>query len=325
MGWTSSISGPTPARAAGYEKLVKEECSIIVPEHEFKMYSIRREPNIYDFTAGDAVVAFARESGLGLRGHTLLWNRADKTAQWMKNYDFGSNPRAKAEVFLRDYVQRVCIHFGEIQSWDVVNEWIDPLTGGLGDTPFSRILDFDALRIVFEAAREYAPRAQLVYNDYMSFEPSVRLHRNAVLKLLHDLRANNVPVDALGIQSHIHAAQRMADTDRREWISFLDEVVGMGYKMLITEFDVNDLGAGNDIQTRDQAVAAAGQDYLDVMLSYKQLDQFLCWGLVDKHSWLQCTVADPGPPFRPTPYDDDYQPKPLREAIAAAINAAPMR
>jgi len=309
-----------------FEQLLKEECSIIVPETEFKMRAIRPEPNIYDFTAGDAIVAFARENGLRLRGHTLLWNRPDYMAQWVKDYDFGPKPRAGAEVFLREYIQRVCTHFGDIpKSWDVVNESIDPLTGELRDTPFSRNLGFHALRIAFEAAREYAPHAQLVYNDYMSFEPHLSLHRNAVLKLLHNFRTNNVPVDALGVQSHIFAAQRIADADRREWISFLDEVVGMGYKLLITEFDINDLDAGNDIPTRDSAVAAAGQDYLDLMLSYRQLDQFLCWGLVDRYSWMQSIVASGRPPLRPNPYDEHYQSKPLREAIAAAISAAPMR
>jgi endo-1,4-beta-xylanase len=32
-----------------------------------------------------------------------------------------------------------------------------------------------------------------------------------------------------------------------------------------------------------------------------------------------------GLPKRPLPYDDDYRPKPLREAIAAALRAAPAR
>ena len=35
-------------------------------------------------------------------------------------------------------------------------------------------------------------------------------------------------------------------------------------------------------------------------------------------------VAD-GLPKRPTPYDSHYQPKPLREAIAAALRGAPPR
>jgi endo-1,4-beta-xylanase len=52
----------------------------------------------------------------------------------------------------------------------------------------------------------------------------------------------------------------------------------------------------------------------------------MTWGLVDHHSWLQGRSPRPdGLPKRPTPYDSSYQPKPLREAIAAAFRAAPAR
>ena len=47
---------------------------------------------------------------------------------------------------------------------------------------------------------------------------------------------------------------------------------------------------------------------------------------MDTHTWLQGRNprAD-GLPKRPTPFDNHYQPKPLREAIAAAFRAAPPR
>jgi len=52
----------------------------------------------------------------------------------------------------------------------------------------------------------------------------------------------------------------------------------------------------------------------------------LCWGLSDAFTWLQRrTPRADGLPKRPTPYDVNNQPKPLREAIAAAFLAAPPR
>jgi endo-1,4-beta-xylanase len=62
------------------------------------------------------------------------------------------------------------------------------------------------------------------------------------------------------------------------------------------------------------------------MLSYRQTKEVLAWGMVDKYSWLQNQwLREDKKPKRPTPYDDAYQPKPLREAIAAALRAAPVR
>ena len=79
-------------------------------------------------------------------------------------------------------------------------------------------------------------------------------------------------------------------------------------------------------KARDAAVADLARRYFDVMLSYPQLRYVMAWGLVDKYSWLQgrWPRAD-GLAKRPNPYDDDYRPKPLREAIAAAFRAAPPR
>jgi endo-1,4-beta-xylanase len=56
------------------------------------------------------------------------------------------------------------------------------------------------------------------------------------------------------------------------------------------------------------------------------MNALLCWGLMDTHTWLQGRNprAD-GLPKRPTPYDNHYQPKPLRDAMAAALRAAPPR
>jgi endo-1,4-beta-xylanase len=100
----------------------------------------------------------------------------------------------------------------------------------------------------------------------------------------------------------------------------------MGYKLLITEFDVNDKDLPGDIATRDAQVAAAAKGYLDVMLSYPQLDQVLCWGMVDKYSWLQnFSPRSDKMPQRPAPYDATYKAKPLREALAAAFESAPRR
>jgi endo-1,4-beta-xylanase len=110
------------------------------------------------------------------------------------------------------------------------------------------------------------------------------------------------------------------------WRRFLDEVVGMGYKLVITEFDVNDRMAPANVAKRDRMVADYARAYLDVMLSYKQLRDILCWGMCDRYSWLE--GFDPRKdklPKRGTPYDRHFRPKPLREAIAAAFAAAPPR
>ncbi|UDF04021.1 endo-1,4-beta-xylanase [Asticcacaulis sp. AND118] len=312
---------------AAYLDILKTECGVIVPENEFKVYVIAAQADRYNFAPGDAIAGFARDNGMKLRGHTLLWNKVEFMPKWLLNIDFGRKPALGAERYLRDYIKRVCTHYGDqVFSWDVVNETIDPKTGEIRDTPFTKALGFDCIRIAFEAAREYAPRAQLVYNDYMSWEAGNETHRKGVQKLLEMLRNKNVPIDGFGIQSHIGNDGHIKEAQHSEWRAFVDAAVDMKYRLLITEFDVNDKDLPTDIAARDAGVAAAAKDYLDLMFSYKELDQFLCWGMTDNHSWLQgWTPRADKTPQRPTPYGADYRPKPLREAIAAALRAAPKR
>ena len=62
---------------------------------------------------------------------------------------------------------------------------------------------------------------------------------------------------------------------------------------------------------------------MDVMLSYRQLGDILAWGMDDRYSWLE--GFDPRRdrlPKRGTPYDREFRPKPLRQAIAAALAGA---
>jgi endo-1,4-beta-xylanase len=199
------------------------------------------------------------------------------------------------------------------------------------DTVFTKYLGRETIDIAFHAAREAAPRAQLVYNDYMSWGPGNAKHRAGVLDLLERLKKSGVPVDALGVQSHIgpgatDAGASFGADDQREWRQFLDAVKGMGLDIVITEFDVGDQTLPADIAVRDRAVAALGRDYFDLMLSYPELRYVMAWGLVDRYSWLEnrWPRAD-GMPKRPCPYDDNDRPKPLREAIADAFRAAPAR
>ncbi|HEY8507260.1 MAG TPA: endo-1,4-beta-xylanase [Steroidobacteraceae bacterium] len=317
-------------RDGKYLKQVRRECGLLVAENEHKWYVVRSKPQGFNFEPADRLIAFAKENQLGFRGHTLLWHHRRWLPKWLESHDFGANPAAEAERMIVEFIDKSVARHGDIiQSWDVVNETVDENTGELRDTVLSKHLGRqEVVEIAFHAARHAAPRAQLVYNDYMSWDAGSAEHRAGVLRLLENLRKRNVPLDALGVQSHIGAANTEGSKisgriQEREWRSFLDEVTGMGLALLITEFDVHDRDLTGSIEERDREVAAQGRAYLELMLSYPQLQTVMVWGLADHHSWLQERTPRPdGLPKRPTPYDSQCQPKPLREAIAAALRSA---
>jgi len=317
-----------------YAALLERDCGVLVPENEFKWQRLRPDAKSFDFARFDAMLAYAETKGLPMRGHTLLWHKTRFFPKWLNDYDFGPDPRREAERLLTEHITTLCRRYaGRIASYDVVNETIDEETGAQRTTSLSRAYgDADAMvDHAFHTARAAAPGVELVYNDYMSWEPGNEKHRAGVLRLLEGFRKRAVPVDALGVQSHIGihgegtVAQRVASQEK-PWRAFLDEVVAMGYRLVITEFDVNDKGLPRDVAARDRAVADYAAAYLDIMFAYPQLRDVLAWGMCDKYNWLQgfSPRAD-GAPLRPSPYDPAFRPKPLHAAIARSLAAAPAR
>ena len=331
-------AGASAAQAMGgsidnpdYATVVARECGLIVPENEMKMQALRPGPDVFDFTRADRLMAFADAHGLDVRGHNLIWHNTRWLPAWLNSHDFGSRPASAAEQLLIKHVQTVCRHFGpRIRSWDVVNETIDPDTGEMRQTVLTRHLGDRVIDIAFHAAREALPDCQLVYNDYMEWEAGNDRHRAGVLKLLERLRRDSVPVDALGLQSHLGGDSDLLAApgapQPSAWRAFLETVTGMGYDLLVTELDMNDRASPADPAACDAATAAYVRDYLDLTLSFPQTRDVLAWGMTDRFSWLNGRAPRPdGRPRRPCPYDREFRPKPMRETIARALRAAPPR
>jgi endo-1,4-beta-xylanase len=330
VAWSPAGADAGSITNSRYTALLERECSLLVPENQLKWQWVRRTPGTFDFRAFDAIADYAERRGFALRGHTLFWTPTKWYPQWLAETHFGS--AAEAERLLVEHVRTVCRRYGKrIYSYDVVNEAVQPETGAIRDTNVTRALGGEAfLDLMFHTARSEAPHAQLVYNDYMSWErnPVDETHIRGVLALLEGFKKRGTPVDALGVQSHIRLLKdwpvaKIVRESEGAWRRFLNEVVGMGYKLAITEFDVNDHSAPKNIAVRDRRVADYARAYLDVMLSYPQLGDVLAWGMCDRYSWLE--NFDPRADKarkRGTPYDERFQPKLLRQAIASAFASA---
>jgi len=158
--------------------------------------------------------------------------------------------------------------------------------------------------------------------------------RAATLALLKRLKAANAPIDALGIQSHIHAGETFGKGLRE----LIDGARGLGLEVYLTELDINDDTAKEtDVAAIDRSVAATYTDFLNVALESKAVKAVLTWGLTDAHTWLggfmmrphatddKQPPAPPKPPQRPLPFDPNYKPAPAFFAMRDAFDKAPHR
>jgi endo-1,4-beta-xylanase len=308
----------------GYRDLVGRQCGVIVCENEMKWRIVRPSAGTRDYSRADAIADFARKNGLALRGHALLFHHA-LNAAWRIEA-----ARDGAEAVIRRHIGEMIGHYGSsVSSWDVVNEPIDPngeRPDLLRETEFLSMAGPGYIDLAFHAAREAAPEAELVLNDWVApYRPAFfERHRTAVLRLLERLLRDGVPVDGLGVQSHLVAWR--TDFDQRAWRKFLDDVAGLGLRILITELDVADDRLPAETGVRDKLVADHARRYLDVSLDCHTVSDVICWGLRDDFSAVRLTHRrKDGLPNRSLPYDIDNSAKPLRAAIASSLAGAPFR
>ena len=190
---------------ANYRALAEEHCNNLVAENSHKWQASRPTPDVFNFGDGDQLTDYAASENVEIRFHTLLWEAEERYPDWFDTYDFGADPAREAERLLTDHIRTVARRYGsQITSWDVVNEAVDPGTGAYRSSPFSRNLGSmeTVLDIAFNTARAELPTAQLVYNDFMSWNGN-SAHHDGVLRLLEGLLNRGTPIDALGVQGHI--------------------------------------------------------------------------------------------------------------------------
>ncbi len=182
------------------------------------------------------------------------------------------------------------------------------------------------IELAFRTAHAADPQARLTYNDYgveVDNEEDAE-RRRLILGLLHDLKKRNVPIDAVGIQSHVKAGQ--TETFGKGLGDYIESIRQMGLEVYLTELDVNeDDIASADPAQRDAIIAKTYTDYLRVALANPAVKALLTWDLSDRFTWLNDGPThhrkQPDRPQRSLPFDSDYRPKEAFFALRDSFDA----
>jgi len=311
--------------ADGYTELVAGQTGILVAENAMKWGPLRPAPDQYRFTAADRLMRFAELTQKRVRGHNLCWHEA--LPHWFSS----TANKQNARQLLTDHIRTVAGHFrGRLHSWDVVNEAIEPKDGmpnGLRNSPWYQLIGPDYIELAFRTAAEADPNAILTYNDYdiETDRPDQVEKRAQVLALLRRLKAAGVPIRALGVQSHLHAADPQPGVSLT---AFIRECAKMDLQAFVTEMDVNCHGLDLSQDDRDEAVARIYRDYLGRVLAEPNVPIALTWGISSARTWLNTPFAQEdqlphGARQRPLPFDDDYSPTPAFFALRSALDSVP--
>lgn len=234
-------------KSAEFQKLLKYHYNSITASNEMKGYSLLKQslsqqnadgmPGM-DFTQADAIMDFAQENGIQVRGHVLVWD-ADM-CDWFFREGHTSNgayvDEATVKARVKYYIEAVMTHFeekypGVIYCWDVVNEAVGDGSGDYvaGDSRRVRIKRGDATNLFYDHmgsnyveesflyAREVADKLEakntatnikLMYNDYSTFYQD---KRDAIIALVNSINTYKEDgsggyvklCDGIGMQSYI--------------------------------------------------------------------------------------------------------------------------
>jgi endo-1,4-beta-xylanase len=290
---------------AAYAALIRDQCRILVAENAMKWGGLRPSAEAFRFDDADALVAFAESNHMKIRGHNLVWHRDNP--RWFEATATAANARQMLVSHIETVVGR---YAGRMHSWDVVNEAIEVRDGrsdGMRNTPWLRLVGDDYIELAFRTARDADPQALLTYNDYgiEAETAEAERKRQSVMEMLRRMVARRVPVDAVGVQSHISAVVAPAGSPYGAGVMrFIAAARELGLQVLVTEMDVNDRALPADVPVRDAAVAAAYRQYLDLVLADSAVRAVLTWGISDRYTWLnhEDSRAD-GQRERPLPFD----------------------
>jgi endo-1,4-beta-xylanase len=327
------------------QRILLRQFNTITAENVLKAGPINPEPGVYNFGPADAFVEFGERHGMFIVGHTLVWH--NQTPDWFFQDETGKpNTRAAQIERLRRHIETVAGRYaGRIQAWDVVNEVIDNDGSYRPTTWVKGIGDGDELvKLAFRFAHQYAPDAELYYNDFNAWRPA---KRDGIVRLVRMLQAEGIRIDGVGIQGHW--GLNYPGTEYIE--AAIDSFAALGVKVMITELDVDVLPLTREgqiigtVMSHEQFQLEEFKRFLDpyvdrlpadvqqqladryaelFMIFHRkrdQLDRVTLWGVHDGMSWKNGYPV-PGRTNYPLLYGRDRQPKPAFEAVLAAPRGA---
>ena len=312
------------ARAPGedteIDAVLPAEFNSLTPENALKWSHLASAPGQYDFTVADALIDFAEQGGMRVRGHTLVWHRLNGVPSWVETeVNQAPDPAARLRELLAQHIQTVVGRYaGRIESWDVVNEPLELLGGELDPGSFFfQTLGPGYIAEAFELAHVADPQAKLFLNEVMV--EGAPQKAAGLVTLVSDLLTQGVPIHGVGLQGHIF----LSVPTRSKLETLIRSFADLGLLVELTEIDIP-LGL---FDSAAEPLIAQAKAYADVFSACKAVQRcrgLTTWGVSDRSTWLDETAPwDAYAPNKPLLFDEPLQPKPAYFAARAAMQSPP--
>lgn len=312
---SASKLASTSSSNTTFKQLLNQEYNSITAENDMKMANMFTGPDTYDFSDGDAIVAYALENGFRVHGHALIWHQS--IPNWLNTFE-GTDEEFEAQV--EAYVKATVAHFAEVTngegipvvaSWDVVNEYFDG--SSVRTSLFTQRIGTDFHEKAFQWAREADPDVKLFYNDYNIAGQVDK--RNAILNMVSNFLSNDIPIDGIGMQMHLNH-----DWPSTDLPTSIQDISDSGLLVHVSELDVK-ANYSDDLdeltveraQAQEEQYQRVGYYYTTIVPPAQQFGLTL-WGIRDQDSWLYEGGSD-----WPLLYDNDFNTKITHRGLVAGL------
>ncbi|KAK0204279.1 endo-1,4-beta xylanase [Desarmillaria ectypa] len=259
----------------------------ITPGNSMKWDATEPSRGTFTFAQGDVVANLAASNGQLLRGHNCVWY--NQLPSWVTSGGFNS-------ATLSEIVATHC------DSWDVINEPFND-DGTWRSDVFFNTMGESYVGVALKAARAADPKAKLYINDY-NIE-GLGAKSTAMVNLVKSLKAQGIPIDGIGIQSHLIVGE-VPSTLKANFEQF----TALGVEIAITELDIR-----MTLPATPALLAQQKADYQTVIstcVAVKGCIGVTIWDYTDKYSWIPSTFPGQGAAL---PWDANLVTKPAYDGI----------
>jgi endo-1,4-beta-xylanase len=319
-----------------YNNTLAREFNGVVGENAMKWDALQAVRGTFTFSGADAMVAFAQQNNMIVRGHTFVWHQQSGFVANMPAQATVQATRDTMFKVMKTHITTVMNRYkGKIHEWDIVNEAVARDSAGmrLGTGTSSSFWslrtdaanhDWDFVDSAYTYARLADSTAFLVYNDYDC--EGMGKKSGLVYALVSRLKAKGL-IDGVGLQCHFYVPGTSTGSNGAfnpsEMVANLKRLADLGLRISLTEIDFR-------VPTPPTSAHLAAQrdayeKLLEICLANPNCKNFFLWGLNDGSSWIPGQYPGQGAPLL---FDDGFNPKPaytgLQEVfqIPVAIRAS---
>ena len=227
---------------------------------------------------------WCRENGIRPKGHPLCWHQVQPA--WLEGRDV-------LRLQLDRITREITTFNGTINTWDVLNEPIAMADAKNAVGNLCRSLGRrELIRQTFAAARAANPKATLILNEYSL---GATFHH-----LVRECLDAGVPIDAIGIQSHMHDHYWSA---KRVWDA-CEQYAKFGKPLHFTETTILSKEGAEQDQARHV------EEFYRVLFSHPSVEAITWWDFSDLKAWRNAHAVV---------VHKDMTPKPAYDALLRLI------